>query len=67
MLFLAPFFVQVMVVTSRTVVFKHTKPEDRDSLWGLREKGLESQMWPDGMAFALSFCYFFGGRYLSHA
>lgn len=28
----------------KTVVFKHTKPEDRDSLWGLREKGLESQM-----------------------
>eukprot|EP00419_Tripos_fusus_P045518 CAMPEP_0172822272 /NCGR_PEP_ID=MMETSP1075-20121228/16567_1 /TAXON_ID=2916 /ORGANISM="Ceratium fusus, Strain PA161109" /LENGTH=1135 /DNA_ID=CAMNT_0013663249 /DNA_START=71 /DNA_END=3474 /DNA_ORIENTATION=- len=28
----------------KTVVFKHTKPEDKDSLWGLREKGLESQM-----------------------
>ncbi|CAK9000156.1 unnamed protein product [Durusdinium trenchii] len=28
----------------KTIVFKHTKPEDRDSLWGLREKGLESQM-----------------------
>jgi ATP-dependent RNA helicase DHX36 len=28
----------------KTVVFQHTKPEDRESLWGLREKGLESQM-----------------------
>jgi len=28
----------------KTVVFKHTKPEDRDTLWGLREKGLENQM-----------------------
>jgi len=28
----------------KTVVFRHTKPEDRESLWGLREKGLESQM-----------------------
>ncbi|CAJ1354280.1 unnamed protein product [Effrenium voratum] len=28
----------------KTIVFKNTKPEDRDSLWGLREKGLEGQM-----------------------
>jgi len=28
----------------KTVVFQHTKPEDRDTLWGLAEKGLESQM-----------------------
>mmetsp|Transcript_39128 Transcript_39128/g.112968 ORF Transcript_39128/g.112968 Transcript_39128/m.112968 type:complete len:1129 (+) Transcript_39128:40-3426(+) len=28
----------------KTVVFRNTKPEDRDSLWGLRDKGLESQM-----------------------
>lgn len=28
----------------KQVVFQHTKPEDRESLWGLREKGLEAQM-----------------------
>uniref|UniRef100_A0A7S1Q4S2 RNA helicase n=1 Tax=Alexandrium catenella TaxID=2925 RepID=A0A7S1Q4S2_ALECA len=28
----------------KTVVFRNTKPEDRDCLWGLREKGLEPQM-----------------------
>merc|ERR1719498_759416 len=28
----------------KTVVFKHTQPDDKDSLWGLRDKGLESQM-----------------------
>mmetsp|Transcript_54415 Transcript_54415/g.117774 ORF Transcript_54415/g.117774 Transcript_54415/m.117774 type:complete len:1106 (-) Transcript_54415:24-3341(-) len=28
----------------KQVVFQHTKPEDRESLWGLREKGLEDQM-----------------------
>eukprot|EP00418_Pyrodinium_bahamense_P087002 CAMPEP_0179052960 /NCGR_PEP_ID=MMETSP0796-20121207/22024_1 /TAXON_ID=73915 /ORGANISM="Pyrodinium bahamense, Strain pbaha01" /LENGTH=1127 /DNA_ID=CAMNT_0020749537 /DNA_START=83 /DNA_END=3469 /DNA_ORIENTATION=- len=28
----------------KQVVFQHTKPEDRDTLWGLREKGLENQM-----------------------
>jgi len=28
----------------KAIVYRHTKPEDRDSLWGLREKGLEKQM-----------------------
>jgi len=28
----------------KQVVFQHTKPEDKEDLWGLREKGLESQM-----------------------
>mmetsp|Transcript_60239 Transcript_60239/g.173823 ORF Transcript_60239/g.173823 Transcript_60239/m.173823 type:complete len:1097 (-) Transcript_60239:35-3325(-) len=28
----------------KTVVFRHTKPEDRESLWGLRDHGLEEQM-----------------------
>lgn len=28
----------------KTVVFRHTEPEDRDTLWGLRDRGLESQM-----------------------
>merc|ERR1740129_268283 len=28
----------------KTVVFKHTKPEDKEVLWGLRDKGLERQM-----------------------
>mmetsp|Transcript_72499 Transcript_72499/g.125766 ORF Transcript_72499/g.125766 Transcript_72499/m.125766 type:complete len:1100 (-) Transcript_72499:169-3468(-) len=28
----------------KTVVFRHTAPGDKDTLWGLRDKGLESQM-----------------------
>lgn len=28
----------------KTVVFKHTKPEDRESLWGLKERGMEEEM-----------------------
>merc|ERR1719171_1999955 len=28
----------------KTVVFKHTGPEDKETLWGLRDRGLESQM-----------------------
>lgn len=30
--------------TWKQIVFQHTKPEDRETLWGLKEKGLESQM-----------------------
>eukprot|EP00929_Paragymnodinium_shiwhaense_P034889 TRINITY_DN18928_c0_g1_i1.p1 TRINITY_DN18928_c0_g1~~TRINITY_DN18928_c0_g1_i1.p1 ORF type:complete len:1100 (+),score=321.71 TRINITY_DN18928_c0_g1_i1:76-3375(+) len=30
--------------TWKQVVFRNTKPEDRDTLWGLKEKGLETQM-----------------------
>merc|ERR1719313_193865 len=28
----------------KTVVFRHTAAEDKDTLWGLRDQGLESQM-----------------------
>jgi len=28
----------------KTIVFRNTRPEDRDILWGLRDKGLEGQM-----------------------